>query len=40
MHMCLKAVFKTHGDVKTVPIFAPFNQLNIQTGKGTFADIK
>jgi hypothetical protein len=29
MHMCLKAMFKTEGGVKTVPIYAPFNQLNI-----------
>ena len=40
MHMCLKAMFKTNGEVKTVPIFTPFNQLNIQTGNGALADVK
>lgn len=29
MHMCLKAMFKTGGEVRTVPIYVPFNQLNI-----------
>ncbi len=29
MHMCLKAMFKTNGEVKTVPIYTPFNHLNI-----------
>ena len=40
MHMCLKAMFKTNGEVKTVPIFTPLNQLNIQTGNGALADVK
>jgi cellulose synthase/poly-beta-1,6-N-acetylglucosamine synthase-like glycosyltransferase len=39
-HMCLKAHFKTNGELKTVPIYAPFNQLNIQTGNGYCEDIK
>jgi hypothetical protein len=38
--MVLKAHFKTHGQVKTVPIFTPFNQLSIQTGNGYFEDLK
>jgi hypothetical protein len=36
----LKAHFKTNGQVKFVPIFTPFNQLNIQTGKGYIDDCK
>lgn len=39
-HMCLKAHFKTNGQVKLIPIFAPFNQLCVQTGKGQVADLK
>lgn len=39
-HMCLKAHFKTNGEVKLIPIFAPFNQLCVQTGKGNIADMK
>lgn len=38
--MGLKAHFKTNGEAKGVPIFIPFNQLNIQTGNGYVADIK
>ena len=38
--MCLKTMFKTNGEVRTVPIFTPFNQLNIQTGNGSFTDVK
>ena len=40
MHMCLKSVFKSHGEVRTVPIYTPFNQLNIQTGNGYISDVK
>lgn len=38
--MCIKAIFKTEGQVETVPIYTPFNQLNIQTGNGAIKDIK
>lgn len=38
--MCLKAYFKSNGKVKGVPIYTPFNQLNIQTGNGYVADVK
>lgn len=38
--MCLKAYFKTNGEVKGVPIYTPFNQLNIQTGNGYVEDVK
>lgn len=38
--MCLKAHFKTNGEVKLIPIFSPFNQLCIQTGEGYKADMK
>ena len=36
--MCLKAYFKTNGEVKGVPIYTPFNQLHIQTGNGYVED--
>jgi len=38
-HTTMKAFWKTGGDAYTVPIFTPFNQINIQTGKNYFADI-
>lgn len=38
--MCLKSHFKTEGKVKFIPIFSPFNQLCVQTGKGKMADFK
>ena len=38
--MTEKAFWKTEGKVEAVPIFAPFNQLCIQTGKGYIADMK
>lgn len=37
--MTMKAFWKTEGDVETVPIYAPFNQINIQTGKGYLPDV-
>ncbi len=40
VHICLKAAWKTDGSVKTVPIFAPFNQISIQTGEGAIQDLK
>ncbi len=39
-HMVLKAHFKTNGEVKGVAIYTPFNQLNVQTGKGYVEDVK
>lgn len=38
-HTTIKAFTKTRGEVRTVNIFTPFNQLNIRTGRGTFADL-
>ena len=38
--MTEKAFWKTEGKIEAIPIFAPFNQLGIQTGKGYWADIK
>lgn len=38
-HTTLKAFWKTNGDVRTVEIHAPFNQVNVQTGNGYWADV-
>jgi len=38
--MVIKSYFKSNGQLKMVPIFTPFNQLNIQTGKGSIEDVK
>jgi len=38
-HTTIKAFWKYKGDVTTIPIYAPFNQVNIQTGKGYLDDI-
>ena len=34
MHTFLKATLKTNGQLRTHPIFTPFNQLNVETDKG------
>jgi hypothetical protein len=39
-HMTEKAFWKTAGNVEAIPIYAPFNQVCIQTGNGAWADIK
>jgi hypothetical protein len=39
-HTTQKAYWKTNGEVITVPIYAPFNQVNISTGKGYCEDVK
>ena len=33
-----KAFWKTNGEVKVIPVYAPVNQLSINTGKGYKAD--
>lgn len=33
-HTTQKAYWKTGGDIEVIPIYAPFNQVNIATGKG------
>lgn len=38
-HTAIKAFWKTNGDVRTVDIHVPFNQVNIQTGKGYWEDV-
>jgi hypothetical protein len=38
-HTTMKAYWKCQGDVYTKVIYTPFNQVNIQTGKGYFADV-
>ena len=38
-HTTQKAYWKT-GDIKTVPIYIPFNQVNISTGRGYWEDMK
>lgn len=39
-HTTLKAYWKTQGDMKTCPIYTPFNQVNIATGNGYWEDCK
>lgn len=39
-HTVLKILWKSGGDVIGVPIYAPFNQVNLSTGNGYFEDIK
>lgn len=39
-HTTLKAFWKCEGDVRTVDIHVPFNQVNLQTGNGYVEDIK
>lgn len=38
-HIGLKAVWKRHGEIETIPIYACLNQANIQTESGYFSDI-
>jgi hypothetical protein len=38
-HTTIKAFWKTRGKVTTVPIFTPFDQLSIHTGKGFWTDV-
>ena len=33
-------MWKTQGEAITVPIYAPFNQLNLATGSGYLADLE
>jgi hypothetical protein len=35
-----KVCWKTQGQAETVPIYVPFNQLNLETGQGYLADIQ
>ena len=39
-HMVQKSYWKTQNDIKTVPIYVPFNQLSLQTDKGHVSDIR
>lgn len=38
-HTCQKVYWKTNGEMKTVPIYVPFNQVNISTGNGYVEDV-
>ncbi len=38
--MTLKIIRKSKGNVRTIPIYAPFNQLNIQVGDSLFENLK
>ena len=38
-HTTQKAYWKTGGKITTVPIYAPFNQVNISTGNGYVEDV-
>ena len=39
-HIVMKAVWKTEGRAKAIPIWTPFNQTNLSTGKGYCSDMK
>ena len=39
MHTTLKASWKTEGETISVPIYVPFNQVNLETGKGYCSNI-
>lgn len=39
-HISQKAFWKTNGQAFNVPIYIPFNNVNVQTGKGYFQDIE
>lgn len=39
-HTTQKAIWKTKGEAKAIPIYAPFNQLNLATGSGYCADLE
>lgn len=39
-HTTLKCFWKTKMNIKAVPIYVPFNQVNISTGNGYCADVK
>jgi len=38
-HTTQKAYWKTGGNITTLPIYVPFNQVNIATGNGYFEDV-
>ena len=38
-HIVFKAIWKTNGRAKGIPIWTPFNQTNLSTGKGYCSDI-
>ena len=40
IHTYQKIFWKVNGPVYTVPIYTPFNQLSVETGKGYLQDIK
>ena len=39
-HTCQKCYWKKEGDIITVPILTPFNQLSLTTGEGYCSDMK
>ena len=39
-HTTQKAFWKTEGDMINVPIYVPFNQVNVQTGEGYWKDVE
>lgn len=38
-HTILKSIWKTNGRARSIPIFTPFNQVNLATGKGYCKDM-
>jgi hypothetical protein len=38
-HTTIKAFWKTEGEIKTVCVHTPFNQVNVQTGNGYYEDV-
>lgn len=39
MRIVSKSYWKTNGQIKTVPIITPFNQMSVSTGQGWMADL-
>lgn len=40
LHTFMKTVWKTEGKVRGIPIYVPFNQLNLSTGGTVWQDLK
>jgi hypothetical protein len=38
-HTTQKAFWKTKGELVSIPIYVPFNQVNVQTGNGYWSDV-
>lgn len=38
-HTAMKAYWKNKGEIEVIPVYAMFNQVNVETGKGYVADV-